>query len=162
GALYVTHMRDETAGIIDSLDETFAIGREAGLPAMISHHKCAGLPNHGRSVETLPHIERAMARQPVALDCYPYPASSTVLRHDAVARSSKVIITGSKPRPDFAGMELAEIAGLMGCAVTAAVDRLQPAGAIYFQMSEEDVRRILAFPPTMIGSDGAPNDVHPH
>jgi N-acyl-D-amino-acid deacylase len=162
GALYVTHMRDETDGIIDSLDETFAIGREAGVPAMISHHKCTGTRNHGRSVETLPHIERAMARQRVALDCYPYAASSTVLRPDAVARSSKVIITWSKARPDFAGMDLAEIAALMGCDVAEAVPRLQPAGAIYFQMSEEDVRRILAFPPTMIGSDGAPHDAHPH
>src|SRR5437867_10746092 len=59
-------------------------------------------------------------------------------------------------------MDLAEIAGLMGCTVTEAVPRLQPAGAIYFQMSEDDVRRILAFPPTMIGSDGLPHDVHPH
>jgi N-acyl-D-amino-acid deacylase len=162
GALYVTHMRDEAEGIIASLDETFAIGREAGIGAIVSHHKCAGLKNHGRSVETLPHIERAMARQPIALDCYPYAASSTVLRPDAVARSSKVIVTWSKARPDFAGMELTEIAGLMGCDVAQAVQRLQPAGAIYFQMSEEDVRRILAFPPTMIGSDGVPHDAHPH
>src|SRR6185312_5532691 len=40
--------------------------------------------------------------------------------------------------------------------------RLQPAGAIYFMMNEEDVRRVLAFEPTMIGSDGLPHDVHPH
>jgi N-acyl-D-amino-acid deacylase len=162
GALYVTHMRDETAHVMDSLDETFAIGRAAGLPAIVSHHKCAGLPNHGRSAETLPHIARAMAQQPVALDCYPYAASSTVLRADAVARSSRVIITWSKTRPDFAGMDLARIAELMGCGVAEAVPRLQPAGAIYFQMSEDDVRRILAFPATMIGSDGVPGDAHPH
>jgi N-acyl-D-amino-acid deacylase len=29
-------------------------------------------------------------------------------------------------------------------------------------MAEEDVRRILAFPPTMIGSDGLPHDDFPH
>jgi len=29
-------------------------------------------------------------------------------------------------------------------------------------MSEEDVRRILAFEHTMIGSDGLPHDTHPH
>jgi N-acyl-D-amino-acid deacylase len=40
--------------------------------------------------------------------------------------------------------------------------RLQPAGAIYFMMNEEDVRRVLAFEHTMIGSDGLPHDVHPH
>src|SRR2546422_4661584 len=34
-------------------------------------------PNHGRSAETLPIIEKAMRSQRVGLDCYPYCASST-------------------------------------------------------------------------------------
>ena len=50
----------------------------------------------------------------------------------------------------------------MGCGTEQAAARLQPAGAVYFQMSEEDVRRVLAFAPTMIGSDGLPHDIHPH
>jgi N-acyl-D-amino-acid deacylase len=29
-------------------------------------------------------------------------------------------------------------------------------------MREDDVRRVLAYPPTMIGSDGLPHDRHPH
>ena len=37
-----------------------------------------------------------------------------------------------------------------------------PAGAIYFMMDEADVQRILAFPHAMIGSDGIPDDAHPH
>ena len=44
----------------------------------------------------------------------------------------------------------------------AAVERLQPAGAVYFTMDEGDVRRILSYPHTMIGSDGLPHDTHPH
>ena len=43
-----------------------------------------------------------------------------------------------------------------------AARRLQPAGAIYFTMDEADVRRVLALPDAMIGSDGLPHDVHPH
>ncbi|MGH7062085.1 MAG: amidohydrolase family protein, partial [Stellaceae bacterium] len=39
---------------------------------------------------------------------------------------------------------------------------LQPAGAIYWMMDEADVRRVLQFEPTMIGSDGLPHDLHPH
>ncbi|MCG8508789.1 MAG: amidohydrolase family protein, partial [Rhodospirillales bacterium] len=42
------------------------------------------------------------------------------------------------------------------------VARLLPAGAIYFQMDEEDLRRILRYPRTMIGSDGLPHDLRPH
>ena len=40
--------------------------------------------------------------------------------------------------------------------------RLQPAGAVYHCMDEADVRRILAHPLTMIGSDGLPRDPRPH
>ena len=40
--------------------------------------------------------------------------------------------------------------------------RLQPAGAIYHSISEEDLRRIMAHPSTMIGSDGLPCDPRPH
>src|SRR5271167_1039990 len=40
--------------------------------------------------------------------------------------------------------------------------KLQPAGAIYFMMSEEDVRRVLSYPHAMIGSDGLPHDANPH
>jgi N-acyl-D-amino-acid deacylase len=43
-----------------------------------------------------------------------------------------------------------------------AAKRLQPAGAVYHGMSEDDVQAILRHPLTMIGSDGLPNDPHPH
>ena len=43
-----------------------------------------------------------------------------------------------------------------------AVEALSPGGGIFFMLDEEDVRRILAFPNTMIGSDGLPSDAHPH
>ena len=44
----------------------------------------------------------------------------------------------------------------------AAAARLQPAGAVYHNMDEADMRRILAHPLTMVGSDGLPNDPFPH
>ena len=37
-----------------------------------------------------------------------------------------------------------------------------PRGAIYYSMDEADVRRILAHPLGMVGSDGLPHDVFPH
>ncbi|HVH88511.1 MAG TPA: amidohydrolase family protein [Terriglobales bacterium] len=43
-----------------------------------------------------------------------------------------------------------------------AARRLQPAGAIYHSISEDDMRAILRHPATMIGSDGLPNDPLPH
>ena len=64
-------MRNEGENILSSLEETFRIGREVGVPVIISHHKVAGQPNHGRSSETLPLIEARMKTQANGLDCYP-------------------------------------------------------------------------------------------
>ena len=160
--LYCTHMRDEGAHVMDSLDETFRIGRALGVPVVISHHKVAGTPNHGRSAETLPLIEKAMRTQPVSLDCYPYCASSTILTYGRTLVASKTLVTWSDKHPEFAGMAIDDIATRMGVSIEEAVARLVPAGAIYFAMDENDVQRILGFEHTMIGSDGLPHDAAPH
>ena len=160
--LYCTHMRDEADKVLESLEETFRIGRELGVPVVISHHKVVGTPNHGRSAETLPLIEARMREQKIGLDCYPYCASSTILTASRVGVASKVLVTWSKPHPEFAGMELAQIMKRMGLGMEDTVARLLPAGAIYFSMDEKDVQRILAFDGTMIGSDGLPHDAAPH
>jgi N-acyl-D-amino-acid deacylase len=161
-ALHTTHMRDEADHITQSLEETFRIGRAADVPVVISHHKCAGAPNHGRSRETLAVIDRARAGQPIGLDAYPYVAGSTTLDSGRNIGASRVIVTWSVQRPEVAGRDLADIAAEMGCTEEQAVDALKPAGGIFFMMDEADVRRILAYRHTMIGSDGLPHDRHPH
>ncbi len=161
-AIHTTHMRDESEHVLEALDESFAIGRAAGVPVVISHHKTAGRPNFGRSRDTLKKIDRAMASQPVGLDAYPYVASSTVLDPKWIDGTERVLITWSKGAPEQAGRDLADIAAGWGVPLSAAAQRLQPAGAVYFTMDEADVRRILSFPHTMIGSDGLPHDAHPH
>jgi len=156
--IYCTHMRDEGEHILDSLEESFRVGRELDIPVVISHHKVAGKANHGRSKETLPFIEKAMRSQKIGLDCYPYHASSTILSASRVANASKVLVTWSKPHPEVAGMDLADIRTKFKLSV----EELLPAGAIYFSMDEKDVQRILSFASTMIGSDGLPHDAAPH
>jgi len=160
--LYCTHMRNEADRVIDSLEESFRVGREVGVPIVISHHKVTEKANHGRSTETLALIEKNMATQAICLDCYPYTAGSTILSVDRVATSVRVIVSWSKPLPEYAGRDLTEIAQQMNCSQEEAVKRLLPAGAIYFKMDEVDVQRILKFDQTMIGSDGLPHDASPH
>jgi N-acyl-D-amino-acid deacylase len=162
GALYTTHMRDEGEGVMDSLHETFRIGREAGVRAIISHHKVIGKPNFGRSTETLDLIERTRTNQDIGLDCYPYVAASTVLDSSRLERSSRIMVTWSTKHPEMSGRDLADIAADWGITQLEAVDRLNPAGAIYFMMDEADVRRILSYPHTIVASDGLPHDAHPH
>jgi len=162
GGLYVTHMRNEDDQITDSIEETCAIGRSLNVPVVISHHKTVGIRNHGRSAETLALIGQRMREQRVCLDCYPYIASSTVLRSDRLVQSSRIIITWSKPHPEFSGVDLDEVARRLGVSREDAVEKIKPAGAIYFMLDEKDVQRILAFDETMIGSDGLPHDAKPH
>jgi N-acyl-D-amino-acid deacylase len=160
--LYVTHMRNEDDQVTESIEETCLIGRTLKVPVVISHHKTVGLKNHGRSVETLKLIAARMCEQPMALDCYPYIASSTVLRYDRLEQSSRIIVTWSKPHPEFAGVDLDEVARRLNMTQAEAVEKIKPAGAIYFMLDEQDVQRILAFEETMIGSDGLPHDTKPH
>jgi N-acyl-D-aspartate/D-glutamate deacylase len=162
GGVYATHMRDEDSGVIESLEETFDTARRAKVPVVISHHKCALPENWGRSRETLPLIAAAAQHQSVGLDAYPYAAGSTVLDPDYVRDDVRTMITWSTPHPEAGGRDLTEIARDWKCSPREAAERLLPAGAIYFQMDEKDVRSILAFPLTMIGSDGLPHDQHPH
>lgn len=162
GAVYATHMRSEGEAILGAMEEAFLIGRRCGAPVIVSHLKCAGIDNWGRSGEVLGALEGAREGQPVGCDCYPYAAGSSTLDLRQVDERVALTITWSRPWPEMAGRDLAEIAAVWGVDAMAAARRLQPAGAIYHSIAEEDVRRILQHPATMIGSDGLPNDPRPH
>lgn len=162
GALYTTHMRDEHAGLLDSLEESFSTARKAGADLVISHLKCAGAGNWGRAPLALAELEKAASKQPCNCDCYPYSASSTTLDAWRVDGKMEIYITWSDPHPEMARQTLKDIAAQWGVSQLEATERLRPAGAIYHMMSEDDVRKILAHPLSMIGSDGLPNDPNPH
>jgi dihydroorotase/N-acyl-D-amino-acid deacylase len=86
GGMHISHMRDETSRVLDSVNETVAIGERGGLPTQVTHHKIIGKPNWGRSVETLAAVDRARARGvDVTLDAYPYTASSTSIQGALIA-----------------------------------------------------------------------------
>ena len=79
--IYISHMRNEALGVLDSVKETIRIGEEAGLPAQITHHKVMGAPMWGSSTKTLDLVDAANSRGvDVTSDQYPYPASSSGLR----------------------------------------------------------------------------------
>ena len=161
-AVYTTHMRTEGEAILDAMNEAFVIGRESKVPVIVSHLKCAGIANWGRSGEVLQALETARGGQEIGCDCYPYAAGSSTLDLRQVDERVKITITWSTPHPEIGGQLLASIAEGWGVSQLEAAQRLQPAGAIYHSISEGDMRRILAHPATMIGSDGLPNDPRPH
>ena len=163
GGVYTAHIRDESDGVAEALREAFEIGRGAGVRTIISHHKCAGVRNFGRTEETLALIDEARRQQDIGVDVYPYTASSSMLGLDPMTEEAeRVIVTWSKGEPQYAGRDLDDVARELGTSRVEAAERLRPGGAIYFTMDEEDVRRVLSHPETMIGSDGLPHDQHPH
>jgi dihydroorotase/N-acyl-D-amino-acid deacylase len=81
GGIYISHMRNEADGIVDSVRETIAIGERGGLPTQVTHHKVIGKKYWGRSTETLKLIDEARARGVDAtIDAYPYTASATSIQ----------------------------------------------------------------------------------
>ncbi|SHE62820.1 amidohydrolase family protein [Vibrio gazogenes] len=160
--IYVTHLRTEFEGILDAMEEAFDIGCHGNVPVVISHHKCAGKANWGRTEQTLRFMDERSKTQDIGCDCYPYSAGSSTLDLGQVTSDFDITITWSEPEPEQGGRNLADIADIWGVSLIDAAKRLQPAGAIYHNMLEEDVARVLKYPKTMIGSDGLPNDPLPH
>jgi N-acyl-D-amino-acid deacylase len=90
GGIYDTHMRDESTyniGLKNSVRETLRIGKEAGIPVMISHIKALGADVWGQSTDVIALMEAARAAgiQATASQ-YPYDASGTSVTASLVPR----------------------------------------------------------------------------
>ena len=163
GCLHTSHIRNEGDEVESAVDEVLQVGRATQCATVLSHHKCMLARNWGRSRATLANIDRARADGvAVALDIYPYPGSSTILIPERADLVDDIRITWSTPHPECSGEYLSDIAARWGCDKTEAARRLSPAGAIYFAMDEAEVRQIFRHECCMVGSDGLPNDAHPH
>ena len=184
--LYTTHMRNEGARLLESVEEAIEIGERAGVPVQISHHKASGRENWGRVAESLGLIERAQQRGlDVHADQYPYTAGSTVLAAIAQDRGlapasengvggglgrtppGDVVVASTRSHPEWEGRSVAEFASEWGIDGQAAAERilaLEPmATCVIHSMSEDDVQLVMRHPSTMIGSDGIPSlEGRPH
>lgn len=80
GGIYTSHLREEGVGLIPAVTEAIAIGREARIPVVLTHHKAIGKPAWGNSVKTLALLDAARAEGlDIMADAYPYTASHTSL-----------------------------------------------------------------------------------
>ncbi len=160
--IYTAHLRDEYDHVIEAMQEAIETAGAGQVPMVISHHKCAGVQNWGRTAETLALLDTTLEKQSINIDCYPYTAGSSVLNPELVDGRIKILVTWSDACPDMGGRYLDDIAEQWQCSQQQAAERLMPGGACYFQMHEDDVRRVLQHPSCMVGSDGLPNDPRPH
>ena len=102
-------MRTETDAILDAMSEAFRIGRASESPVIISHLKCAGIANWGRSGEVLHALEAARNTQRswlrlLSLRCWIQHARSAARS----TRASRSLSRGARPIPEMAGRTLAE------------------------------------------------------
>jgi N-acyl-D-aspartate/D-glutamate deacylase len=176
GGVYASHMRNEASRLLESVRETIHIGEHAGLAVEISHHKASGASNWGRTVDSLSLIDAARGRGvDVTCDQYPYTAGSTslfaIVQNGAFSPGStggmgeippEGVLLASAPRhPEYEGRTVADLMEAWGQTAEETANRLleeegEALFVVTFTMDEADVRRVLAHPATMIGSDGVP------
>ncbi len=77
---YTAHMRSEGGQLIEAVQETIRISREAGLPAEIYHLKASGESNWPKMDQVIKMIEDARKQGvKITADMYTYPAGGTGL-----------------------------------------------------------------------------------
>ncbi|MHB8174193.1 MAG: N-acyl-D-amino-acid deacylase family protein [Nitrospirota bacterium] len=196
GGVYTSHMRSESARVVEAIEEAITVGREAGIPVQVSHLKTAGQANWHKISKIIDTIEKARAEGlDVSADRYPYTASSTDL--DAIlpawayeggnakeverlkdpatrAKLREAVLSGH-PVPEYwrrvmiasvstegnrqlEGKTLAEAAEIRGQEPAEAlfdilIEEGARAQAIYFSMSEDNLRQFLSLGWMMVGSD---------
>src|ERR1700720_2838444 len=75
GGIYATHMRNEGVSVLESIDETVRIGREAHIPVEIWHFKVAGKASWGHMAESIARVNQARAEGiDITADTYAYTA----------------------------------------------------------------------------------------
>ncbi len=78
--LYTSHVRGESATLMNSIDEAIELGRTSGARVEVSHLKAIGKPFWGQGMEALRRIEAARAEGvDIWADQYPYEATATSL-----------------------------------------------------------------------------------
>ena len=78
--MYISHMRDEGANMLEALQELITIAREANIRAEIYHLKSSGQANWPLFDQAVEMVEKARAEGlQITADVYTYPAGSTGL-----------------------------------------------------------------------------------
>ena len=74
--ILAVHLRNEGAGLLQSVEEMLRVAEMTGVRVQLSHHKVMGEAYWGRSVQTLAKVREAKERGiRVSVDVYPYTAA---------------------------------------------------------------------------------------
>ena len=181
--VYVSHMRNEAEGLIESIIETANIGLEANVKVEISHLKSVGKNNWGKSEQALDLIEKfSDDGLDINMDQYPYTARSTMLKalllNDTFnyendlspmgkSMPNEVLLCSVPNEKSFEGKTLEDIQKLYDLPIIETVNKLlddvsDKILVAAFGMNENDVQNIMKNDLTMIGTDGIDVGSKPH
>ncbi len=181
GGIYSTHLRSEGDELELAVKEAIEIGRLADIPVQIAHLKTEKKRNWGKSERILQLIDSARVNgTDVNCDVYPYTAYMTSLDFAvqpfdlSAYKNYREALEGLKKTPvdwDLIYISKCDMdGGINGCNVLELARRKgmspeelalellnndDPVRVISFQMSEEDVKNIIAYRHSFIGSDGS-------
>ncbi len=201
--IFTVHMRSEGKGLLEAIEESIFIAKEAEIPLQISHLKTYGEENWHKLDSAFELIENARAEGlDVTCDRYPYTAANTGLHNvfpnwvldggvkkeleklkDNAVRDKiraelqqtkkdmwdKIMISEviTEKNKIYEGKMVSDAARIaekepIGFVFDILVEDEIAVDAIFFKMSEENLKRILKKPYVMIGSDsGARADYGP-
>jgi len=190
GGRYLSHIRSEDQYFWEAIDEIITIGREAKLPVRVSHIKLAMTRWWGQADRLKAKLDAARASGvDITADIYPYRAWQTGFmwlstlfpdrdldRRDGaeyilndMLSPEGILLPEYVPEPTYDGMTIGEIAAIRETdPETTLMDLLKadrdagsPSTMLGFAMDEPDIEAIMAWPHTVISSDGELAGAHP-
>ncbi len=190
GGRYVSHVRSEDQYFWEAIDEVINVGREAQIPVQVSHIKLAMTRWWGQANRLRTKLDEARASGvDITADIYPYRAWNSgfswlttlfpdrdLNRRDGaeyilsdMLSPEGILVATYQPEPTYDGMTIAEIRGsdpettlmeLLKAEI--AMGGEEPGSQMLgLAMDEPDIESIMAWPRTVIGSDGELAGVHP-
>lgn len=181
GGFYISHVRDETDRLNQSVDELIRIGKETGVPVIHSHFKSAMKPNFGKAEAALNRMEEARrAGIQVWADIYPWTISAGGVDVDLselskvdpkdqsdleqnLRQAADTFFVVSAPDSRYVGRTIAEIQKVMNVSLLETLTRLDKMGARIFviQMSESDIEAAMRREFMAISTDGSSSTYPP-
>ena len=188
GGRYISHIRSEDRWFEDAIDEIIEIGRSTKMPVQISHFKLAQKNLWYQAARILEKLDLAVKEGiNITADLYPYEywqsnmmvllperdptdRNAVAFALDQIAPPEGIWLTRFDPEPNYVGKTIVEIAkerktdSITTFMQLAQESQLMKEGSdmiIGTSMVEDDIRTLLLWEHTNVGSDGGLVDLHP-
>ncbi len=159
---YTVHMRSEGNQLLEAVQETIRISREAGLPAEIYHLKASGEANWPSGREAAYQRLQDPATSKKIADAIRTPTNEWENLYLLAGSPDRILFASFKTEKlkPLTGKTLAEVARMRGkdpveTIMDLVLEDRSRIGTIYFLMSEDNIKKQIRQPWVSFGSDAA-------